>query len=275
MKVGVIGVGNMGAILAEALLQSKAIAEKDLCIINRTHDKAAAFQNLHPDVIISESIRELVIASKVIFVCVKPGEMLPVFLEIKKWSTEDQGVISITSPISIAQMDSILSCHTARWIPSITNTALSGVSLLTFGAASTPEWKKTVKDLAGAISETIEIDNSITRVASDIVSCGPAFFSFLAQRFIDAAVKVTAVDAQTAGILTEKMLIGFGDLLKGGYYSLPTLQEKVCVKGGITGEGINVLEEKLGNTFEDLFKATHSKFQEEIIKIEKQFNLDD
>ncbi|MFS0780842.1 late competence protein ComER [Bacillus sp. 1P06AnD] len=272
MKVGIIGVGNMGAILGEAMLESNTIAENELSIFNRTYEKAAAFQKRYPDVSISSNLREITIHSDVLFVCVKPGEMYPVFLEIKKWTTEQQGVISITSPVSTEQMESVLLCQVARWIPSITNKALSGVSLLSFGESSSEEWKEIVRNLAHSISESVEIDNSITRVSSDIVSCGPAFFSFLAQRFIDAAVKVTDVEKATATILTEKMLIGFGDLLKSGYYSLPTLQEKVCVKGGITGEGIQVMEKELGEVFTHLFEATHTKFEEELQKIEREFN---
>ena len=68
------------------------------------------------------------------------------------------------------------------------------------------------------------------------------------------------------------MLIGLGELLKKGYYTLPTLQEKVCVKGGITGEGIGVLEDGIGDIFEKLFQATHSKFNEDLEIVAKQFS---
>jgi competence protein ComER len=53
---------------------------------------------------------------------------------------------------------------------------------------------------------------------------------------------------------------------------LPTLQEKVCVKGGITGEGIKVLEAELGDVFEHLFQATHRKFEEDLALILQQFS---
>ena len=86
------------------------------------------------------------------------------------------------------------------------------------------------------------------------------------------ACESTEIDRKTATILTEKMLIGLGDLLSKGIYTLPTLQEKVCVKGGITGEGIKVLEaSKIDETFADVFRATHEKFAEDIEEIEKQF----
>lgn len=73
----------------------------------------------------------------------------------------------------------------------------------------------------------------------------------------------TEIDTETATKLASEMLIGLGELLKKGYYTLPTLQEKVCVKGGITGEGINVLERQLGDTFNQLFQATQAKYEDD------------
>ena len=46
----------------------------------------------------------------------------------------------------------------------------------------------------------------------------------------------------------------------------------MCVKGGITGEGIKVMEDELGDLFEHVFQATHNKFNEDLEKVEMQFN---
>jgi competence protein ComER len=274
MKIGILGTGNMGSILIEAFIDSSIVEEKQITIYNRTLEKAKLLQTKYSQIKISSSPKEVINNSQLIFVCVKPGDMYPLFLEIKEWIKPNQCVVSITSPISVEQIESALSCNTARLIPSITNKVLSGVSLLTFGASCSEDWKLFIRKLADHISEGIEIKNNVTRVSSDIVSCGPAFFSYLAQAFIDAAVSETEIDFKEATDLTEKMLIGLGDLLKSGEYSLPTLQEKVCVKGGITGEGIKVMENELGNVFKHLFHATHQKFEDEISKIEKQFQHD-
>lgn len=262
----------MGAILIEAFILSNSVLSENMNIYNRTRTKAQTIKDQHPKITICNSEAELAQDSDLLFVCVKPGEMHPVLTEIAKHLTAEKCVISITSPISVAQLESLLPCHTARLIPSITNKVLSGVSLITFGENCSKQWRDTIRQLASSISETIEIENDITRISSDIVSCGPAFFSYLAQKFINGAVKETGIDIKTATILTEKMLVGLGDLLQSGHYSLPTLQEKVCVKGGITGEGIAVFEQELGDVFNHLFQATHRKFGEEITKLEEQFN---
>ncbi len=272
MKIGIIGTGNMGRIVAEALLDAKAISPSSLRITNRTIDKALEIKRIYNDVHVEKDGRSVAKQTNLIFICVKPNDVHHVIHDISPFLTKEKCIVSITSPISVEQLESIAPCSVARIIPSITNRALAGVSLFSFGEKCEPEWKRNLQEIFAFISRPIEINEEITRVASDIVSCGPAFFSYLTQRFILAAVNETKINTETATALAEGMLIGLGELLRKGYYTLPTLQEKVCVKGGITGEGIKVLENEVGDVFEHLFQATHSKFADELEKIKQHYN---
>jgi competence protein ComER len=181
-------------------------------------------------------------------------------------------VISITSPIGPELLDRILPGHkTARIIPSITNAVLQGVTLLTFGSRLSLDDKKYLTNLMSSISTPIEIDESITRVSSDMVSCGPAFFSFLMQRFIDSAIMETPISEEDATKMMTSMIIGLGRLLEEGGYTLSELQAKVCVPGGITGIGLNVIDKETDTLFLNTLRATMKKFQEDIEEIEESF----
>lgn len=271
MKVGIIGTGNMGTILVEAFIDGKAISPSNFYITNRTLKKAEKLQNKFPSIHVCTNASEVIQQSELIFICVKPLDIYPFIKENESVFTKDKCVVSITSPLSVTQLESLVQTACVRAIPSITNRALSGVSLLTFGTMCDEFWKRKIKELFSYISIPMEIEQNITRVASDIVSCGPAFFSYITQRFIDGAVTKTEIEQSTATILAGEMLVGLGELLKKGFYTLPTLQEKVCVKGGITGEGIKVLETELGDVFEKIFDATHEKFKEDLEAINNQF----
>ncbi|MCM3215306.1 late competence protein ComER [Niallia taxi] len=264
MKIGMIGTGNMGKILIEALLESKAISPADLLIQNRTLAKAIQIKEIYPAVTVLKTAKKVAQNADLIFLCVKPHDVFSVASDIAPYLSADKCVVSITSPINTEQLENAVSCSVARIIPSITNRALCGVALFSYGSNCTQEWKQALSTLFNNFSTPTEIADNITRVASDIVSCGPAFFSYLTQRFIDGAVEETEIDADTATKLASEMLIGLGQLLEKGYYTLPTLQEKVSVKGGVTGEGINVLEKNIGDTFNQLFQATQHKFEEDL-----------
>lgn len=271
MKIGIIGTGNMGRILTEAMLDGNAVSPSSLTVTNRTLGKAYELQKSYQEIHVGDT-RETVETSDAIFICVKPHDVYTVIKDIQPYLSKDKCLISITSPINTGQIESVANCSVARIIPSITNRALAGVSLMTFGENCSKQWRDRLWSLFEKISVPLEINEDVTRVSSDIVSCGPAFFSYLAQRFVAAAVKETRIDLETATELTSEMLIGLGELLSKKHYTLPALQEKVCVKGGITGEGIKVLEQELGDVFEHLFQATHLKFEEDLSNTRAHFS---
>jgi competence protein ComER len=272
MKIGIIGTGNMGRILVESLIEGKAISPSSMVITNRTITKALLLKDRYKGLRVGVNATEVASQTDLVFVCVKPMDVYRILDEINPYLTNNKCVISITSPINTQQIESKVACSVARVIPSITNRALTGASLLTFGDHCSDEWKIKVESLFTKISVPVNIEEKITRVASDIVSCGPAFFSYLLQRFILAAVKETEIDQETATVMASEMIVGLGELIKQGHYTLPSLQEKVCVKGGITGEGIKVMDEELGDLFEHLFQATHAKFNEDIEKVSLHFS---
>ncbi|HWO97944.1 MAG TPA: late competence protein ComER [Bacillus sp. (in: firmicutes)] len=272
MNIGFVGTGNMGRILIEAFLESKEIQPGNITITNRTIEKAYAIQAQHPLIKVVKTAKEVVQHSDIVFLCVKPLDIHPLLIQLKHDLQPDQCIVSITSPISVEQLESISDCQVARIIPSITNRALAGVSLFTYGKNCSPKYQQALYELFSAISHPIIIDHSITRIASDIVSCGPAFFSFLLQKFVAAAVKETNISKETATEFAGQMIMGMGELLKKGIFTLPALQEKVCVKGGVTGEGIKVMEAEIGPLFEHVFQQTHAKFHEDIEQIYQQFN---
>lgn len=272
MNIGIIGTGNMGKVLIESFIESQAVPPDRLTIMNRTLAKAEDIKKVYKEVVVVSCPEEVATRSDYIFICVKPLEIHPLLTRLADQLTEDKCIISITSPICVTQLETLVSCQVARIIPSITNRALSGISLFTVGQSCKPETREQLELLFSRISAPVYIDESVTRVSSDIVSCGPAFFSYLLQRFIDAAVKETGIDKEQATVLASGMIIGMGKLLEKELYTLPTLQDKVCVKGGVTGEGIKAMEARLGETFEELFRRTHSKFDEDKELISDQFH---
>ncbi|WP_033828357.1 late competence protein ComER [Bacillus andreraoultii] len=274
MHLGIIGTGNMGTILIEALIEGRALPQENITIMNRTVEKAQRIKNTYPKIHVETNLSALIQKSDIIFLCIKPLNFHEILTMIKDELTEDKCIVSITSPITVDQLESIAPCSCIRAIPSITNRARSGVCLLTFGKNCSTYWKETIQELLSHIGKPVEIDENITRVASDIVSCGPAFFSYLLQKFIEAAVCETEIDHEIATALASEMLIGMGTLIEENYYTFPELQKKVTVRGGITGEGIHVLEESaLEETFQKIFKATHKKFNQEKQLIKKQFEF--
>ncbi|TCP32321.1 competence protein ComER [Scopulibacillus darangshiensis] len=272
MKLGIIGTGNMGTILVQSLIESTALPPADLVITNRTLTKANKLKSDYPDLTVVQTANEAAKLADIVFVCIKPLDIQPLLEQLRGVLKPHQLLVSITSPVRVDQVESIVDCHVARVIPSITNRSLSGSTLITFGESCGDYQKELLTELVSYMSKPVLIDEAVTRVASDISSCGPAFLCFLFEHFIDAAVKETGISKEQATLLTSEMVVGLGKLLEKDIYSLESLQEKVTVKGGVTGVGLDVLENEIGDMFEQLFRQTQNKFAEDHEAVDKQFD---
>lgn len=266
-----IGTGSMGSILVEAFLRAKAVQPEDFILINRTPVKAIHLTEKYPGIAIAESLPELVAKSDLFFIAVRPGDYKEVLHRIKPHLTEKKVVVSITSGVMTEELEKNLPVgKVVKMIPSITNAALAGALLIMFGSRFTEEEKNFLSSFFSHIGTPVLIEERLVRVASDITSCGPAFFSFLLQDFIQNAVHAAGISEEMATKLTGEMIIGMGKLLSSGLFTLPTLQERVCVPGGVTGEGLKVLEKETKGVFKALFLTTHEKFKQDREELKKE-----
>ncbi|MGL4521197.1 MAG: late competence protein ComER [Bacilli bacterium] len=261
---GFIGTGNMGSILIEAFITSGALEEGNVHITNRTLSKCETLQQKFPEIKVHETYDSLIKSCRTIFLCMKPLDMLGFLKENGEKFRKTQLVISITSPLSVLDLQRFTDASVARCIPSITNSVYAGCTLLTFGDSMTQLEKQWLTLCCESIGTPIEVQDEFVRISSDIVSCGPAFISWVLQDMINSANSFNNLDKETATTLVSQMMIGFGELIASGKFSLETLQQKVCVKGGITGEGILALEQQCTEMFASVYTRTHKKFNHEV-----------
>lgn len=113
----------MGNILIDAFLETRAVKPSCLTIINRTPAKAYHIKEKHPSVHIAKTIDEVIERSHLIFICVKPIDIYPILQKYAEHFSDEKCLVSITSPISPSQLETLVPCHVARIIPSITNRA--------------------------------------------------------------------------------------------------------------------------------------------------------
>jgi competence protein ComER len=273
MKAGFIGTGSMGSILIEAFIHSGAFNPEQIIAGNRTIRKVELLAETYPGLHVAGSNREVVLGSDLIFLCVKPSEFKKVIDEIKEDVLPSQFIVSITSPILLKHLEGLLPAKISKIIPSITNYVLSGATLCIHGNRMQPEDKEWLENLFAHISSPIRVSENFTRISSDISSCGPAFLAKFLQSFIDAAVEATGISIEEATLLASEMTLGTGKLLTTGGFNPATLQKRVSVPGGVTEEGLRILDDELAGIFSSVISATHAKYEDDIEKAELLFTL--
>lgn len=271
MKIGFIGTGSMGSLLVDAFIQSGALLPGQIKAANRSFTKAECLAKKHPGLQAVPANVEAALGSDMVFLCIKPLEYKTVLDEIKASLQPEQMIISITSPVLLAQLEEYVPSKVAKVIPSITNYTLSGASLCMYGSRMNEHDQYVLEELLGYISRPLRITERYTRVVSDLSSCGPAFFAYLLEQFIDAAVEETGIDRDEAITLASSMLLGTGKLLTVGGFTPSELQARVSVPGGITAQALHLLDNELDGVFNRLIRTTHAKYDEDVGKVAAAF----
>jgi len=271
-KIGFIGTGSMGSILIESLLSAKALSPGHIIVSNRTPAKAEQLAHRHPGLVVAKNNLELAKAAKILLLCVKPMEYSVMLEQISPALTPEHLLITITSPIKLEQLEAWVPSAVARVVPSITNAAQGGVCLCEFGVRIQDEQRQFIRALFSHISTPIEVTEPFLRVTSDIASCGPAFLSYILQQMIHDAVQETGISEEAATYLTTQMVIGMAELLRKEAFTLPTLQKRVCVPGGVTGEGLIPLQNGIPGLFAEVFRRTQAKFAEDQEMLERSWS---
>ncbi|OBZ08211.1 MULTISPECIES: late competence protein ComER [Bacillales] len=271
MNVGFIGTGTMGSLLIEAFIASAALSPSQIAVSNRTFEKAQALANRYSGMRAEYTNAGAACGCDIIFLCVKPHEFKKVVDDLKPVIRPSQMVVSITSPVLLSHLEGELNCKVAKVIPSITNYVWSGASLCIYGKRIDEKDKTQLEHLLSNISEPLQIDESFTRIVSDLSSCGPAFISFLLEQFVDAAVEETGIGREEALRVASAMLLGTGLLLTEGGLTPAEVQERVAVPGGITAKALNLLRRETDGVFNQLIRTTHAKFDEDVAKVSTAF----
>jgi competence protein ComER len=252
MRIGVIGTGNIGGMLARGFAADPAAK---VYLYNRTPDKAEAvardFSNVHA----LDSLRDIVWFSEVIFLCTKARDGADVLRKIGGLMASGQILATTISSIPLATLQDVTHAKTVKVIPSITQMVQSGSILIcgadTLDAAARGKLERILAPL-GRVHHVQEAD---LRVASDLASCGPAFLASLLTAWAKVAAQRSGLSECDCLSLVQSSAIGLAALLESGLTVTDVIQ-RVAVPGGVTEAGLTVLGERAPSLFEQLHLAT-------------------
>jgi pyrroline-5-carboxylate reductase len=257
MKIGIIGLGSMGQMLVNALCKSEAVPPQDLIVFNRTREKAERLQSKY-NVEIATSAQEVCERSDLFFVCTKPLDILPLLKELTIPATTH--VISVAAGVGIEDLESVHTGPVSKVIPTVTSQELSGVSLFTCSSRLFVEQKQQLIALLASIGVAQEISEEEIETATILTSSGPGLLAGIMESFAQAAVRKTpGLSIDTARSMLVETMLGTAKLLQQEQLGFDQLIERVATKGGITEEGLRVLDKRLPEGFDELFDMTESK----------------
>lgn len=241
MRIGFIGMGNMGTALLKTIINAKLLSPKNIFVYDISHDKLNKLKN-ELYVNISANNKSLVDNSDIIILAVKPNIYDTVLREIKDLIDNNKIIITIAPGISIEHVRNIVSKgKIVRTIPNTPALIGEGITAITYSNDFSDENKKIVQDIFKSCGEIVEIDEKLIDIAMAVSSCSPAFVYMFIEAIADAGVSL-GLTRDIAYKLASKAVSGSGSMvLKTGMHP-GQLKDMVTSPAGTTIQGVRTLE---------------------------------
>ena len=241
MKIGFIGLGNMGASLAKAVLQAKMGAQ--ILLANRSQAKVDAFISDFGGQ--ASSNEEIFAEADVIFLGVKPAQFSDLLSQYQTILEKRESLllISMAAGLTLEKLASLLpSQH--RIIRMMPNTPASiGQGVISYALSSncsTADSDLFCQLLAKA-GLLVELGESLIDAATGLAGCGPAFVYLFIEALADAGVQ-TGLPREIALKMAAQTVVGAGQLVLESQQHPGVLKDQVCSPGGSTIAGVASLE---------------------------------
>lgn len=260
MSVGFIGMGNMGQMLVTALARAGVLPPGDIVISNRSPEKLDLVASQVPGVAKAVTNAALARRCETIFLCVKPPDTKDVLDEIGPYISPAHLLITINNTVEISMIERRVRGRVAKVIPSVVQTVGRGASLHMFGQRCTPDDRALLMHLFEPISRPFVIAESQARVASDLTSCGPAFLSYAFRALAEAARHCQPdLSREVVDAMIRETAKATCDLLEQTGCNFDDIIARVSTPGGITADGITVMDELFNGLWEQVIETTVRK----------------
>ena len=261
-KIGFIGSGKMAGAIIKGLVRNR-IGESIIATQAEKEGVEEKSKELGIKIILDN--KELVENSNVIFIAVKPNQVLGVLEEIKPVVTPYHLIVSVAAGVTTSKLEANLPEKT-RVIRVMPNTpALIGEGMfgLTGGSHLYPHDLSIIDDWLSEIGKCIIFDDEAQLdIVTAISGSGPAFFYKVINDIARAGEKL-GMDYEAALFLSIQTAIGAAKMAMNTDTPMEELIANVATKGGCTAVGVDCMNEN--NTeklFYDVIKNTTQKAHE-------------
>lgn len=246
-KVFIIGGGNMGASIAEGLLDDNIKNSKLINIVDSDKKLKKIFikKKLNFATEIPKNIKD-----SLLIIAVKPQNFEN--LEKSFFSTQKNNlIVSIMAGVTIKKIKSKLKTEKiVRAMPNLNSAIKKGYTVL-FGNGLNKVEKKIIDYIFSTIGELSWVRNeSRINLFTAITGSGPGFIFYFMEKY-QVFLEKNGIDKLKAKKIVCQLFDGSVDYAKKSKKDYAVLRKNVSSKGGTTEAGCKVFDEK---KFEDILK---------------------
>lgn len=241
-KIGIIGCGNMGRAMLNALLKSSDISNDDIIVSTKSETSAEKIRN---DFKVKTTLVNSEVAEKsnILFLAVKPHFFKEVIEEIKDKINNDTIIISIAAGITISQIEEWFGkdIKLVRSMPNTPALVGEGMSAICPNKNITSDELNYVGKLYNSFGKYEILEEKDFHAFIALCGSSPAYVFMFIEAMADAGVKL-GIPRAKAYKLVEQSVLGSAKLaLETGKHP-GVLKDEVCSPSGTTIDAVIELE---------------------------------
>ena len=256
MKLGFIGGGKMAAALIKGVLKSGICTPAEIAVSD-VHAPTAEKLRGETGVMIAASTAEVVGASEVIVLAVKPGDALAAIQgatsqqmeSSMRWAWQGGGgketklLISIVAGLSIASLEKAAGdkLRIIRVMPNTPALVLAGASGFATGTQATDADAEIAQKIFGGVGLSVRVKESLLDAVTGLSGSGPAYVYTIIEALADGGV-LMGLPRDLALQLAAKTVAGAAEMVMQTGMHPAALRDQVASPGGTTIAGIEALE---------------------------------
>ena len=257
MKLGFIGGGKMAAALIKGVLKSGLCAPADIAVSD-AHAPSAEKLRTETGVTVAATNAEIVSASDVIVLAVKPGDALAAIQSVTvpqsessmRWAWQGGGsgkggklLISIVAGLSIASLEKAAGekLRVIRVMPNTPALVLAGASAFATGTQATDEDAEIAQRIFGGVGVALRVKESLLDAVTGLSGSGPAYVYTIIEALADGGV-LMGLPRDLALQLAAKTVAGAAEMVLQAGLHPAVLRDQVASPGGTTIAGLEALE---------------------------------
>ncbi|MDF1740684.1 MAG: pyrroline-5-carboxylate reductase [Verrucomicrobiales bacterium] len=250
MKLGVIGCGKMGSALVSGIIRSQLCAPSDVTVYD-TFEPAAATMAKELGVTQVTSNAEVVDASEVILLCIKPQGFPEMLTDLGE--ARDRLLISIAAGVKISTIEKAteLRHRVVRVMPNTPAMVGMGASAFALGMDASRDDAELTQSLLDSVGFACRVEEEDLDAVTAVSGSGPAYIFLMIEALIAGGME-QGLDAQTAKSLAVQTVAGAAELVKSTGESPAKLRENVTSPNGTTFAALEFFRE---NNFEKIVKG--------------------
>lgn len=242
IKVGFIGIGNMGTPLVKGVIRSGVVMPDELYIFDVDRGKSAALAK-ETGARVAQDNTELVRKCDYIVLAVKPVYIKQVLEEIKGLFTIEKVLVSIAVGVTSNSLRSVLGENkkVVRTMPNLPVLVGEGMTLVCFDNHLSDGEKAIVKSLFEGSGKVEELEERLMSEVTALTGSSPAYIFIMIEAMADGAVQ-SGIPRKLAYKLASQAVLGSAKMVLETGLHPAELKDQVCSPAGTTIEAVQTLE---------------------------------